>query len=453
MTTVSVKTDSLRLPLTGGDYFVFALDRHLRCAGFQGNICRLVLRLDGRLRVESLQNALHRCASLDTLANLCIKRQLPFALPYWFDKYRKCPLTITEHRTTLARNDAFDPCELAAAQPLDPRKSPAVAFDIVQYADEKTDLILTWHHTLMDARGAEALLMQIANPDANIVLFDRDSCTCNYLPQNVHLNALPKMVQKIVFARKSLVFIEQVHRHPLATLTGSNGRQCLNEHSYIPISFSEEETITIDAYSERLDARFYTSLFILSAVVRAFHIIRCHRGGNAEAYAVPVPLDVRKRGAFGPIVSNHVTFLFYRIEPDDAANMETLVAVLKQQMVSQLRLNYHQSFSTAMSMFRHLPLGLYAAILRRPSRGAMASFFFSHTGENLNNAEEFLSVPIVDLWHLAPVPVPPGAAVISGHFHNRLWLVLSFAEGYFTDAEQQLFKNAVRTELLGERQK
>jgi len=51
------KTDTDHLPLTESDYFVLALDQQMRSIGLPGNICRLVLRLDGPLALKALTNA------------------------------------------------------------------------------------------------------------------------------------------------------------------------------------------------------------------------------------------------------------------------------------------------------------------------------------------------------------------------------------------------------------
>jgi hypothetical protein len=151
----------------------------------------------------------------------------------------------------------------------------------------------------------------------------------------------------------------------------------------------------------------------------------------------------------GPVLSNHVAFLFYRVEPEDLATTRTLVASLKEQMTEQLRSEFPSAFTAVMGLFRHVPLSLYSKVLLRPSRKKMATLFFSDTGDSLQNVEDFLGLPIASLYHLAPVTIPPGVAVISQRFRNRLCIVLSCVTGCLTDREQELFQETVRAELLG----
>ncbi len=91
------------------------------------------------------------------------------------------------------------------------------------------------------------------------------------------------------------------------------------------ISFSQEESIRIQARCERLNAGFRRSHFYLAASVRALHTMASARGNKEEAYLIPVPHDMRRRGSNGPIFSNHLSILFYRIEARQAASMSAII--------------------------------------------------------------------------------------------------------------------------------
>jgi NRPS condensation-like uncharacterized protein len=448
-----VKTNSNRIPLTGGDYFVYALDRQMRSTGLQGNICRLVLRLDGLFRTEQLRSIIQSCDLVSQLAKMRMRLRFPLTTPCWFSSHPSCEVTIAEHKATLPRTESVSFCNSCVSHKLHPRKAPGFAFDLIRYRDNKTDLVLSWHHSLMDARGAESLLMQISNPKANIPLLDSESSQNDHFSKSIRSRGLLKSAKRLVYSRQSLFFIEEVHRHPLATLVPKEKGRCGNSHLYRPIYFSEAESKNIETNCEKLGAGFHRSLFILAAVTRAFHAIRIARGENFGAYVIPVPQDLRKKGITGPILSNHVTFLFYRVESEDAASIKTLITSLKQQMTEQIRSNFNSSFSSAMEMFRFLPLSYYARVLSQPSRNKMATFFFSDTGESLPNTEDFHGVPIADLYHLAPVPLPPGIAVISGWLRGRLRIVLSQVAGCLTEQEVKLFEQVIRAELLAQGQK
>ena len=427
---------------------MLALDHQMRAAGLGGNICRLVLRLEGKLEMETLREALGQCESLNLLADKRIRRRIPFTLPYWFSHGSNGAVGITEYKADVPRSDGVGICNSLINHALNPFRSTPIAFGLIHYPDNNTDLVLSWHHVLADARGAELLLAQISNPDSSIVLFDRASSRSDELLQSAD-TARPGFVRKLMFARRSLFFIDEIHRDPMASFAPVARTRPTNGHSYRPIHFSQSETEAIEANCEQQGAGFYRSLFVLAAVIRALHAVRVARGETQGAYVVPVPQDLRRRGMAGPVLSNHVAFLFYRVEPENLVTTRTLVASLKEQMTEQLRSEFPSAFTAVMGLFRHVPLSLYSRVLLRPSRKKMATLFFSDTGDSLQNVENFLGLPIASLYHLAPVAIPPGVAVISQRFRNRLCIVLSCVTGCLTDREQELFQKTVRAELLG----
>lgn len=443
----SRRTDTAYLPLTESDYFVLALDRQMRSIGLPGNICRLVLQLDGHLDLKVLREALNNCCSVNWLANKRVKRWLPFTVPLWFSTMSNGRLLIAEHRAKEPRPHLAGVADSSINHRLNPFKEAGIAFDLIHYPDRTTDLVLSWHHVLTGAHGAELLLEQISNPGVKTALVDNEMSQNNEF-WNTPGSARKKLVRRLMFARQSRLFIDKIHRQPLAAITSGSRREYTEGHSYRPVYFSEPESRTIEANCDLQGASFYKSLFVLAAVIRALHALWVARGKKGGAYVVTVPQDLRKRGAAGPIFSNHVSFLFYRIEPEDLVSIKTLVASLKQQMTGQLRSKFPAAFSTAMGLFRRLPLRLYARIVGGDPTREWPHFYFSDIGDSLQNVREFLGVPIESLCHLAPVAIPPGIAVISGRFRNRLNIVLSCVTGCLTEQEMELFEKTIRAELL-----
>jgi len=71
------------LQLTGGDYFILALDRQMRRAGLPGNVCRLVWRLEGTVDTDRLRQRLATSPLLHWLARVHMMRFLPILSPRW----------------------------------------------------------------------------------------------------------------------------------------------------------------------------------------------------------------------------------------------------------------------------------------------------------------------------------------------------------------------------------
>ena len=76
-----------RLPrpvrLTGGDYFIHAMDHRMRRAGLPGNLCRMVIRLEGAVDTERLRQRVAASPVLDWLARVRMIRMLPLLPALW----------------------------------------------------------------------------------------------------------------------------------------------------------------------------------------------------------------------------------------------------------------------------------------------------------------------------------------------------------------------------------
>jgi hypothetical protein len=75
-----------RLQLTGGDYFIHAIDRQMQRAGIPGNICRMVLRLESPPDLEQLRATLAASPAAAWLAGIHMRRPVFFLSPFWREK-------------------------------------------------------------------------------------------------------------------------------------------------------------------------------------------------------------------------------------------------------------------------------------------------------------------------------------------------------------------------------
>ena len=85
------------------------------------------------------------------------------------------------------------------------------------------------------------------------------------------------------------------------------------------------------------------------------------RGNRDGAYLIPVPHDTRRHGAKGPIFSNHLSILFYRIEPRHAGRISDIVGELSRQMMDQIRDRFPECCMAALEMFKPSAAGILCA--------------------------------------------------------------------------------------------
>ena len=352
--------------LTGGDYFMYSLEHGMRQVGMFGSNCRIVLRLAGKPDTAQLQQCLAASPLFDWLGRARLARPLPLFAPRW--RMAAQPATLfQEHIGNGASRDAeagLPPAILG--RPLRADRSPALALDLVCHADGAADLALSWNHTLMDVHGAELLLRHL-HDGGSAVPASRLPESHNPEQAELGLSRLWRGYwRRLLFARNSLGLINSVCHEPLfSMLPGAKPKGACRNH-YRILTLTETEGARAEAHCQRLNAGFRRSLFHLAATIQAVHGLAVSWGKATGAYLVPVPHNLRRPGATGPILSNQLSFLFYRIEPEMAGNMSATIAELTRQMAEQVRNQYPASFLAAMEMFKIMPPRFYAYRLDGP---------------------------------------------------------------------------------------
>jgi len=434
------------LRLAAGDYFMHGQDHRLRQAGLPGNVCRVALRLESGLDTDLLRRRVAASPILDWLGRVRIIRPLPLVAPLW--------RRVARPRAVFHEHDGQEVSEegqgllphVVAGRDLHAGHGPALALDLVRHADGTRHLVLSWNHALMDARGAELILSHLNGDSAQ-----KGSPTIQNL---IHAEQkgwdLPGWCRKVKRAHGSAKWLRESGREPLFSLVpaGLPARPCRNH--YRVLWFSEPETSRIDGRCERLNAGFRRSHFYLAASFRALHAVAVRRGNRTGAYLVPVPHDTRRRGANGPIFSNHLSVLFYRIEPHLVARLSDILAELSRQMMNQIRDGFPESCMAALDMFKPLPLDFYVRRLGKPTRGKFATFCFSDAGETCAGMSQLLGGRIRTVSHLVATWRPPGLTVLFWSFSGRLCALLSWVDDCLSPVEIDILEQGLRAALLEE---
>lgn len=421
------------LLLSGSDYFQLLLDRHHRRYGLQGNVGRFAVTVEGQLDIDQLKQALNGDPIFCWLHSLRLKKQWPLQLPEWIRIPSTHPITIEKFEVS-QKDDGI--LNALFARDIQPRDDPPFQVDLISREHGHTTLLFTWSHLLMDAQGAEFLVRYLGDAlgDQPIQLFASKNSPLALIKQ---LKQTQKTRDFIFFEKKSM---------PISFLGESGSRQA---NSYHTLYFSEAETEQIAVHCKHAGARFGRSPFLLAACMHSFSDLLKRKGKTVTAIWVPVPHNNRKKGTFGPVVGNHLSYLFYRLFPQHLETLQKTVTVIQQQMIDQMRKDIPASFSIMMDLLLRVPLWLYEKIVKSPTHGALASFFFSDTGKTLDDFNVFCGLPVSNAIHYPPNSSHPGFTIIFMDFQQKLHAIIAYTETTVSKEDIFWFESSLRKNLFG----
>ncbi|HTV39464.1 MAG TPA: hypothetical protein VMF08_02730 [Candidatus Sulfotelmatobacter sp.] len=431
-----------RIRLAPGDYFMHAQDLWMRRTGLQGNICCAIVRLDRGFDVERLRRRLNESPLMQWIARARLVRSLPLLPPSWQLSDLQ-PILFEHDDASASMPNAWTPPKVVAERQLHAERNPGIAFDVLRHADGTSHLFFSWNHTHLDAGGVDFVLHHLnSNGEANGELKDFIS------PKQIKGLPISKWWSNANFAHTSMKWLDESGKEPLFCPAPSGPREPGRNNHRRRIRFTEEETARIAERTAKIAPGFRRSHFYLAASLQALHKVALQRGTAGGAYLVPVPHDTRRHGAKGPIFSNHLSILFYRIETQQAEKARDIVAELGRQMTVQIRDKFPEACMAALNMFKVLPPEFYVKHLGKPTRGKIASLSFSDSGEACPGMTEFCGARILDVTHLIPCWSSPGVTMLFLQFANRLSIMLSWVDDCISMAEADSLERELRHVLL-----
>ncbi|MEO8762244.1 MAG: hypothetical protein ABI388_11920, partial [Bacteroidia bacterium] len=209
------------------------------------------------------------------------------------------------------------------------------------------------------------------------------------------------------------------------------------------IHFTEQETKQIENNALTLGAKFGASPFYLACAARTVQQILVERKISVTNFWIPVPQSTRKKGSLSPLVSNHISFLFYRITNAELTDLEQCVTSINNQMISQIRNGLPKAYMLLMSFLKRIPSSLYYQLIKGPQRNSLSSFLFTMAEEHPQDLLKFEGLQVINALSIPPNNFKPGLTFACIKFNNCLQLmVLSFDEilsgKEFTNLETQI---------------
>ena len=416
-----------KLHLTGADCFILALEKHNQLQDAVGNTCRYVLELAGKLDAEAFKKKINENTIIQQLAALSVAKTGLFSKPRWQSN------PIKEIEVAIHESDEFTPY-VVLQKKVTIEQPGLFSFDIVNRTNGNSCLILSWHHLLMDGYGAVLLLKQISGSTKEITLSVEEP--------KVKLN-----VKNIREAAKAKFFIDKTSKKELSSIGFTKEYKTVNQKIQV-IQFTQEETKQIENNSLVLGAKFGLSPLYLACSASGVKQILQERKVPVRNFWVPVPQSTRKKGALGPLLSNHISFLFYRMENTEFSSLRECVSSLNNQMVNQIRDGLPKAYSTLQSFLKRVPSSLYYQLIKGPQGNSLASFLFTVAEEHPYELLEFEGLKVLNALSLPPNNFKPGLTFAFMRFNNCLKIMLLYFDEVISEKEIAVLEKRIRHELI-----
>ena len=409
-----------QLELNGADYFLLQVDQLMWSSSQLRNVCTFVVTLDQRIELEWLSEWLASKPAYLWMTQLRLKQGLPFVLAKWVvDKQAVLP-SIAQH---CIETNTVPPTLIASA--INPKKQAPFKVDLVQCANNHSLLVFSWHHVLMDAHGGESFIQYLGSGSTDIKRW-------------VVEETRPKpLKQRADIAQEMKQFLYDTSELPLSSLYRPSVKPPILR--YRVLSFSKQQSEHINQQAIKQGAGFLPSAFYLASTVCTSAKIQQQRGDVSEDMLIPVPLDRRLRGVKTPIIGNQVSFLFYRLPKHVLLNTRACTAELIQQMKQLIRSDNPSHYVIMMNFLRRIPSVFYRMMLKAPTKGLMASFFYSDTGDLLVGSEVLFNQTVTSAVHYPPNLYPSGLTFVFSRFQGQLQVTFAYMESVLTETEVVLF--------------
>ncbi|MEO6729891.1 MAG: hypothetical protein ABIN01_01650 [Ferruginibacter sp.] len=409
--------DKTRLPkkvrLSGADCFHLVLDKHAKKYQAGGNVMRKVICFDHAIAVEKINTVLQSSSLIHWLCNIKLMPGSLLTIPYWKYTDKGNKIAVQEHQHAVE-----DELPVAILQRDIPINATAfIDCDIVHYPSGKCALVISWNHILMDGKG-NALLIKHLDALANNTL-DKPA---NFFPAKERKTNILRYIINMYQVKK---FVQDSSKKPISCVADKKIKSSCSA-AYKTIRFCNEKATQITENAYKYGARFGNTIFYITCCAHLINKLNTKRNKKGVIW-LPVPYDGRLKGALGPIISNCVAFLFYRIPQAELITIPQTVKCLSNQMASQIKKRRPHKYTMFLNMMRHLPLALYYTFINYSSRGCFASFLYTSTGENFTGLTHLFGQPIRDISILPALTFPPGLTFIFLKHANGLNVNIAYS--------------------------
>ena len=420
--------------LSGADCFHLVLDKHAKKHGAGGNVMRKIFYFDNALSFEKIEAILKSSAVIYWLCNIKLVHGSFFKLPYWKYTDNSNEIILLEHHST---NENEIP-EIILTRDITVESARFAEADLIYYPSGGCAFVLSWNHILLDAKGTTLLFEHLNQLSEN-----KPQKTDSFFPAKEKKHNIIAHISNMYKVKK---FVQVSARPPVSSVANAATKARNSNTRTKIISFTVDETKKINESAFITGSRFGPTLYLVASCSQVIHLLNQQRNKAGDLW-VPVPYDGRLRGSTGPLISNCVSFIFYRIPQTELNNITQIVKCLSAQMASQIKNGIPQKYTTFLNMMRHAPLWLYYFLIYNTNKGVFASFLYTSTGDNFNDLASLFGEPIRNINLIPALTFPPGLTFVFLKHHDKLNINIAYSPDIISHNELHLIEQKL-TEIL-----
>ena len=423
--------------LSGADCFHLVLDKHAKKHSAGGNVMRKIFYFNSGLSYNKINDILKSSPIIYWLCNIKFVPGMLMKLPSWKYTDNGNEIILQEHNAVV--EDEIPDAILKKDITIESKKF--VEADLVHYPSGGCAFILSWNHILLDAKGTTLLFEHL-----NLLSENKPQSFDIFFPGKEKKTNLVNHIRNMYKVKH---FVQVSAKPPVSSVAKSATKSDDGITYTKTIFLTADETKKIHKNALKTGSRFGPTLYLVACCAHVIHAVNQQRN-NAGDMWVPVPYDGRLRGAVGPLISNCVSFLFYRIPKAELTSVPQTVKCLSMQMTSQIKDGIPQKYSMFLNMMRHAPLWLYYFLIYHTNKGVFASFLYTSTGDNFNNLTSLFGEPIRNINMIPALTFPPGLTFVFLKHDDALNINIAYSPEIISDNELHLIEEKIKEILLAD---
>ena len=411
--------------LSGSDYFHLLIDRKMKRFGMAGNISRVHFELEKTSDLNAISDAIRKNETFQKVRFIRYQHSWPL-FSIWTEKSTSHENVEVHHgisesqfkSSVLNRNVDND--------------FGLIWIDLCALEDGSKHAVVSMHHALFDHQGMMNFIQALNNNFSGPLFRESE-------PASVWRMIVNGAVMNYNLFRRSV--------WKFGSLFQDNHPSKISPQ-YESITFSETETESISKNAWQAGSRVGQSAFYASIVARALQQLFIDRGNDSPNLWFSLPHNQRRLGTTGHLVSNKLSFLFFKLTSTELESTNGTVQSVLRQVKEQIKFKSADKYLDMMKVMRIIPMPLYAGMVSVPSKGKLSSFGYSDLGEDKLTMSEFCGAKIESVFRYPPVPSPPGFNVATLKKEAELELIVGYGKELISEQELAKLVSRIRTGLL-----